>query len=314
MWPKEVSLSSVLVIVSTRRLRGSSGAMVSKTPASRSEACPSMASVVASSCATLKSSNPAAIPPRISADVAPPPAPVLSSSEEPSICRITRGSRVAVAAVRFCMTSVLRPGSITSTMLTRWRYAAMTAAACEVSIGDPSAAKLGPITSCASSPIAPTSPAISSRRRCTASSSTLRRSVTARTIARHRSSLRRAGCWTSRSSKTLVKSICSIAMARWPCSSHALAGPPRARTASMSSAINASSAWRVRTGTSPANVSCRMSCWWSHAAASVTGPSAPAGDPPMSSVSGVTPKANTCPAVVLASVVRRRSTDALTAG
>ncbi len=85
--------------------------MVSKTPASRSEACPSIASVVASSCATLKSSNPAAMPLAISADADPARAAGRRFLvDPPSICRITRGSRVAVAAVRFCMTSVRRAG------------------------------------------------------------------------------------------------------------------------------------------------------------------------------------------------------------
>ena len=60
--PKSVSLSMLRVIVRTRRLRSSSGAMVLKIVASRSDARPSSASAVASSCATFASSNAAATP------------------------------------------------------------------------------------------------------------------------------------------------------------------------------------------------------------------------------------------------------------
>jgi len=55
--PKSCSLSIVFAIVSTRRLRDSSGAIVSKTCASRAVALPSRESAVASSCATFSSSN-----------------------------------------------------------------------------------------------------------------------------------------------------------------------------------------------------------------------------------------------------------------
>ena len=57
-----ISVRRVLVSVSTRRLRSSSGAIVLKIVARRSEAWPSMASAVASSCATLTSSNAALTP------------------------------------------------------------------------------------------------------------------------------------------------------------------------------------------------------------------------------------------------------------
>ena len=60
--PKSVSLSRFRVSPSTRRFRSSSGAIVLKIVASRSDAWPSRAIAVARSLATFTSSNAAANP------------------------------------------------------------------------------------------------------------------------------------------------------------------------------------------------------------------------------------------------------------
>ena len=94
---------------------------------------------------------------------------------------------------------------------------------------------------------------------------------------RHRSSLRRTGLVTSRSSRTWLKSICSIAIAASPSSVQTFAGPPRRRMIRESSDSTPSSRWSAWTATSPAKVSCRMSRSWSQRAASAM---APASRPP----------------------------------
>ena len=139
-------------------------------------------------------------------------------------------------------------------------------------------------------------------------------SRTARTIARHRSSLRRAGLLDLAVLEDVEKSICSIAMAAWPGCAPGLGGPAaRADGASLRPAARAA---RCSAGpaTSPANVSCRMSRWWSQAAASATGAvGAPRRRaPPTSSVSGRDAEARTpgrrrcSPSVVREPVDRRR--------
>src|SRR6266545_1542278 len=150
------------------------------------------------------------------------------------------------------------------------------------------------MTSPASSPIATTSPEISSMRAWVASSVGRRRSRTPRTIERHRSSLRRTGWVTSRSWRTWLKSICCSAIAASPSSVQTLAGPPRSRMTRESSESTPSS----------------------HRAASAMVPASrpPTATPATSRVSGVTPNENTCPLLASVTAVRRRSSDARIAG
>src|SRR5439155_18093890 len=170
------------------------------------------------------------------------------------------------------------------------------------------------MTSPASWAIATTSPAMSSRRACAASSSARRFSRTARTIARHRSSFRRAGCSTSRSSRTRLKSICSIRIDRSRCSAQTAAGPPRRRTDAGSSASSARNGCSARGATSPATVIWRMSRACSHAAASAVTRSRLTGMPSTSRSSGVTPNEKTPPAAAPAIALARRSSEPRTAG
>ena len=98
------------VSVSTRRLRSSSGAMVLKMVARRSDAWPSSASAVASSCATLTSSNAAAMPATTG---------TAASSALCMTCMMTCGSSCVAAVAMLVITSGSRSGDITATMLLR---------------------------------------------------------------------------------------------------------------------------------------------------------------------------------------------------
>ena len=55
----------------------------------------------------------------------------------------TCGSSCVAAVARLLITSGMRSGDITETMLVRWRKAASTVAACDVIIGEPSSVHLG---------------------------------------------------------------------------------------------------------------------------------------------------------------------------
>ena len=70
------------------------------------------------------------------------------------------------------MTSGIRSGDITDTMLARWWKAASTAAACEVIIGDPSKARCDAMVAVTKSRISEGLPAISRSRCCARSSNT----------------------------------------------------------------------------------------------------------------------------------------------
>ena len=61
-------------------------------------------------------------------------------------CMITCGSSCVAAVARWLITSGMRSGDITETMLVRWRKAARTVAACEVIIGEPSSVHFGAAT------------------------------------------------------------------------------------------------------------------------------------------------------------------------
>ena len=165
----------------------------------------------------------------------------------------TCGFKFAVAAARFCITSARRSGDSTSTMPTRWRYAATTAAACEVSIGEPS------IVWCGRHDVAAparrsrsTSPEISSSRR-------LGRLVGRLPAIEHAADDRAPQVVLASGRRFVVpdpaapsaKSIWSIPMAAMPASAQTFAGPPRRRSVTGSSASSASSASTVATGTVP---------------------------------------------------------------
>ena len=160
----------------------------------------------------------------------------------------------------------------------------------------------GAMTSCASSPIAhDVAGNLEQARAARLRRATLRRSVTARTIDRHRSSLRRAGCWTSRSSKTLAEIDLLDRDRGVPLLEPHLGGP-----AARADGVDVFRHQREQ----------RLEGRDRHVAGKrelqdvvlvepaprprVTGPSRPARrSRRSSSVSGVTPKANTCPAVAL---------------
>ena len=74
------------------------------------------------------------------------------------------------AAARLFITSGMRSGAMTPTMLVKWRKAARTVAACSVIIGDPPSVHLGAATAMARSAMSGTLPAISSSRACCRSS------------------------------------------------------------------------------------------------------------------------------------------------
>ena len=93
-------------------MRSSSGAIVLKIVASRSDAVPSSASAVASSCATLTSSNAAAMPPTTAIWSA-------GLSSLCSSCITTWGFNCDAAVARLPITSGTRSGDITDTMLVR---------------------------------------------------------------------------------------------------------------------------------------------------------------------------------------------------
>ena len=145
--PKSVSLSMLRVIVRTRRLRSSSGAMVLKIVASRSDARPSSASAVASSCATFASSNAAATPATSGTSAFGSSARLHHLHDDVRV--ELPGREGEVASSRPAAVS----GDITETMLVRCRNAARTAAACEVIIGEPSTAHFGASTAAARSPM-----------------------------------------------------------------------------------------------------------------------------------------------------------------
>ena len=130
--------------------------------------------------------------------------PAASSSRLCSTCITTWGSSCDAAVVRLFITSGIRSGDITETMLVRWRKAARTVAACVVIIGDPSSAHLGAATAVARSAMSIGLPAIASSRCCARSSNTALCAPTIdSTIDRQRSS-RLAGSGTSRSSRASI--------------------------------------------------------------------------------------------------------------